>query len=225
MNFFRTPIFYAIVGVAIVLTIGWAIYDNIAAKRAAKNAASTTETTTTETATTTDIPVSNLTNLDPADFDAIVKRESALADQKALEVGSGYLLSTIEVSFGQNLSPDSTSSRYVYSSTADAKNNWMITIAQTSGNYLRALVPKDDYLGDLSAINTKLVKYNYVTALQLAEKAGGMSWRENNKLLSVKLTLRHSGANNWLLWIVQYASSERDFTVQLDANSGKVITE
>ena len=101
----------------------------------------------------------------------------------------------------------------------------MITISEPSSSFIRALVPKSDYLGNLQQMDTKYWKYNYVTALQLAEKNGGQDWRSKNTLASVKLTLRHTGANNWLLWIVEYSSDSDKLTVTLDANSGKVVTQ
>jgi len=216
MNF-RSPIILIIVVVAIFSVIGWAYYDNWQTKKSQEKA--------TATQTATEQPVSNLTNVDPTDFDSAVKKEFALANEKAAAVNPNYKLSTIEVEIDKDLLPESTNTRYVFSAPDDTLNNWMITISQVSGNYIRALVPKTDYLGSPELINTSLWKYNYVTALQLAEQNGGLDWREKNTLSSLKLTLRHSGTNNWLLWIVEYTGVDSNLTVKLDANSGKVVTE
>jgi hypothetical protein len=44
-------------------------------------------------------------------------------------------------------------------------------------------------------------------------------------LTGVKLTLKHAGKKNWLLWIVEYQGASENLTIQLDANSGRVIEE
>lgn len=209
----RSPIFIGILIIAILITVGWSYFSK------KKAAAPTTQTQTTET------KVSNLTNMDPTDFDETVKKEYALANSKAIEANTGAKIAAIEVEIGKDLLPASINVRYIFTSASDANNNWMITFSEVSGNYIRALVPKADYLGVVSEMNTKLWKYNYVTALQLAEKNGGLTWRESNELTDLKLTLRHAGANNWLEWIVEYHGASGNLTVKLDANSGKVVTE
>lgn len=215
MNF-RSPIVLIIVVAAILFVAGWAYYDNWKTK-------SQLQTTTTQN--TSAQKVSNLTNIDPADFDAIVKKEYAVASEKAVAANPGYKLSAIEVEIDKDITPESVNTRYVFGAPSDTLNNWMITISQVSSNYIRALVPKTDYLGNLEPINTSLWKYSYVTALQLAEQNGGLSWREKNTLSNLKLTLRHSGVNDWLLWIAEYTGTNSNLTVKLDANSGKVVTE
>jgi len=215
MNF-RSPIVFVIIIVAVVIVAGWAYFENRSAEKKRQEAAIVAETPK---------PVSNLANLDPTDFDAVVKKEVAVATEKAVAVNPEFKISAIEVEIGQDLLPESTNTRYVFSAPTEKDNNWMITVAQVSRNYIRALIPKSDYLGEVEPINAGLWKYNYVTALQLAEKAGGLDWREKNELQSLKMTLRHAGAKKWLLWIVEYKGTSGDLVIQLDANSGNVVTE
>ena len=209
MNFFRQPIFYALLAIAIIVTIAISIVSN--------RKASTPTTTTTNTTT----QVSNLTNMDPTDFDSSTKNEYALAASKATVANSGNKIALIEVNLDKDMLPTNVSTRYAFVAPTDANNNWVITI--TGGNFIRALIPKEDYLGSLTAFDTKLWKYNYVTALKLAEKNGGLTWRENNTLLAVKLTLRNVGTTSQLAWNIQYLSSDANFTVKFDANSGKLL--
>lgn len=208
----RQPIVIVFLVVAILAAIGWTWYAN-----RAKSTPATTTTTTTQ--------VSNLTNADPTDFDSPIKTEYATANAKALEANAADKLAAIEIDIGPDLQTASVMSRYIFVASNNTKNNWLITFSESSGNFIRALVPKEDYLGDPPVMNTALWKYNYVTALQLAEAAGGQTWRASNTLTGLKLTLKHSGANNWLMWIVEYQSDGGGFTVDLDANSGKVITQ
>lgn len=208
MNF-RSTTFYIILIAAIAITASWTYFSNRSKQKAAEKQAATTEV------------VSNLTNLDATDFDPVVKNEYKLASDKALEANPGYLLSAIEIEIGKDLSPGSVTSRYVFTRSSDTDNNWIILVRQPSQNFLRSLVPTSDYLGKVTPINTTLWKYNYVTALQIAEKSGGLEWRESNELTKVKLTLKNGGTNNWLLWAIVYSSKDSEFSIRLDANSGK----
>ncbi|MEI6498838.1 MAG: hypothetical protein WCO23_02660 [bacterium] len=169
--------------------------------------------------------ISNLTNINPADFDSIVKNEYSLSSLNAKEVQADNQLSAIDIEVASDLKPSSVTSRYVYSSANDATYNWLMTFTQLSNNFTRMLIPKEDYLGQLTVINTKLWKFNFVTALQIAEKNGGMKWRENNDILGIRLTLRHTEPKNWLLWTIEYKGKEGNLILRIDANSGRVVDE
>lgn len=209
----RRRIIYLAITVVVVIALGWAYYSN---KKNSQNK----KTTIPPPAT-----VSNLTNLDPTDFDAAVKNEYAIATAKAAEVKPDYKIAELDVNVDKTLSVDSINTRYIFSAPSDTSNNWMITIAATTQSYIRALVPKDDYAGNVTPFDTSHWKYNYVTALQLAEKAGGLDWRNSNTLVAVKLTLKQDDAkNNLLEWIVNYSGADNiNKTIILDATSGKAI--
>ncbi len=169
--------------------------------------------------------IANLTNLDPTSYDSIVKNEFSLANEEAVAADNDNKLSAIDIQIGPDLSPSSVVSRYAFSSDKDTNNNWTMTFTEINTNFSRALIPKADYLGNISEINTGLWKFNFVTALQIAEKNGGLKWRESNKLDGVRLTLRYSDPNNWLLWSVQYKGDNSSLLVKIDANSGRVVTD
>jgi len=211
MDFFKKPVFYLIILVAITIAATWTYFSD---KKKNSSLTSTQETQ--------EDVISNLTNLDPADFDNTVKQEYSLAVEKAKAVKSDYKLSMIEVEIENSLTPESVNTRYIFSASKDTKNNWMITISALSGNFIRALVPQEDYAGKLSNIDTAQWKFNYVTALQLAEKKGGLDWRETNTLTGMQLTLKNE--NNKLIWLVQYNSADSSKTFKFDASSGEEIS-
>lgn len=211
---FKRPVVIVIFLLALTSAIIWSYIDN---RRQSKNSnlQSTTEATT----------IVNLTNVDATDFDSAVKAELELAESKAVEVNSQNKLAASQYELPADLLPNSGLSRYIFSAENDKNNNWSITISQDSSNYIRALIPKADYLGEMPAVNSKLMKFNYVTALQIAEKNGGLEWREKNELAGVKLTLRHTSPKNWLTWTIEYQGKEQFATLKknIDANSGQII--
>ncbi len=204
----RRRLIIIFVVVVIAIGIGWAYY----AKKKTSQPAPAKKTA-----------VSNLSNLDPTDFDAAVKSEYALAASKAIEVNPDYKVAVIEVNVDKDLSVGSISTRYIFTAPTDTANNWMITVAAATQSYIRALVPKIDYAGNVIPFGTNLWKYNYVTALQLAEKAGGLDWRNQNSLINLKLTLKTASADSILTWTVEYNGQNTNKTIILDAASGKVV--
>jgi type II secretory pathway pseudopilin PulG len=201
-----------IIVVAIVAALVWSYIDKRSQQKAEESA--------TDTAT---VQITNLTNVDATEFDQFVKDEYATANSKALEASSKYKLAAIVVELPASLEVNSGTDRYVFASDSDSVNNWVITFSQENQSHLRALIPKSDYIGNVPAIDTSLWKFNFVTALQIAEQNGGMGFREVNNLESVTLTLRHMEPNNWLAWGVEYKAKGTSFEVKIDANSGKVV--
>jgi hypothetical protein len=220
MNF-RQPAIYIIIIVSIILAFGWSYFK----KSKEEKPASVSTPVASEQQTDTAESISNLSNADPTDFDSITKKTYGEAEKKALETDSENKIAAIEIKIDENLSPDTVVTRYIFNSSSDSGNNWVITFSNSGSEYVRALIPVSDYMGTLTQMNTKAWRYNSVTALQLAEKNGGLTWRENQKLTGVKLTLKHAGKKNWLLWIVEYQGASENLTIQLDANSGRVIEE
>jgi len=213
-DLFKRPIVIGIVIAAIIAAIVWSYFDNRAnQKKADELAAQQAESTV----------IANLTNADPVDFDEFVKNEYAIARSKAEEVDSNNKLSAIIVELPSTLALNSGSDRYIFSSSKDTLNNWVITLDQLTQNYIRATIPKSDYMGEVTEIDTSLWKYNFVTALQLAESNGGKDWRENNTLDSAILTLKHTEPQNFLSWTIEYSATSSTFTRKFDATSGKLL--
>ncbi|OQA02685.1 MAG: hypothetical protein BWY68_00932 [bacterium ADurb.Bin400] len=219
MNAIKGPALAVIFMIALVITVVLSLISN----RADQNKQDNPEQT--PVSENTPVKIANLTNAYPSEFDPIIQAEYSVATERASEVNNKHQLAAIEIDLPADLQPNSGTSRYIYSAEDDTKNNWIITFSQSNGNYIRALIPKGDYMGTLQPINTKLWKFNYVTALQIMEQNGGLSWREQHELQSVKLTLRHAPPKNWLTWQVEYKSKDTTFTRIIDANSGQIISE
>ena len=171
----------------------------------------------------TQVVITDLTNVDPALYDEPIKNEYAAAAAKSLEANPKLQLAAISVEIPPALGLKSANTRYIFVSDKDAINNWTITFASDTGNFIRAIIPKDDYMGNPTVMDTKLWKFNYVTALQITEKDGGLAWRENNELKGITLTLKHGDPNNWLTWTINYQGANSSFTRKIDANSGKIV--
>ena len=212
MEFLKKPIVLIIVAIIGAAVLFWSTFDR-------QDDNSIQE----EDATSEEVEIVNLTNLEPKDFDSVIRTEYAKANEEAKKVNQAYALAAIEIEIGQNLTQDEVLSRYIFTSSKDEENNWVYTVSQATGSYIRALIPKSDYFGSPTEMNTKLWQYNYVTALQLAEENGGQDFREESDITGVKLTLRHYGDDNWLMWIIRYDNELTNKTVYLDASSGDVL--
>jgi len=214
LDIFKKPVTIIIIFVAILLALGWSYYQSWRENR-----------NTTTPINQVPIEITNLANVDASEFDEVVTEEFALAKVKAQEVNANNSLGAIVIEL-PSMEINSGNSRYIFSNPEDAGNNWVFTISQLTGNYIRASIPKDDYMGDLDELNTKLWKYNYVTALQIAESNEGLNFRESNSIENITLTLKHSNPNNWLIWSVVYKSTTgNELSVKIDSNSGHIIEE
>lgn len=213
LDIFKRPITIIIVIVAVIIAMVWSYISKVIQQK------QVTATDTGSVSTAID-----LTTADAADFNEILRNELASATAKAIESDPQNKLAVIEIEL-PSLLINSGETRYIFTSENNKTENWLITFNQQSNSFLRAKVPKDDYMGDLPAMNTALWKFNYVTAIQITEDDGGLAWRNTNGLSGVTLRLIHNGQNNWLVWEVEYKSGEAIFSKMIDANSGKVITE
>jgi hypothetical protein len=215
MNFFKQPIFLGILAVALVITIIWSFVSN-------KNSATDTANDQTTSGDTVQFTTPSLINSEPSDVDNTVKDEVAAATKFALEFNPEFKLSVIEILIGSNLQQDSIVTRYAFSTTKDVRNNWVYTTNQSDGSFIRALIPKADYLGDIVPINASLWKYNYVSALQKADKSGGSDWRSKNTLLDITATLKESADLKKLYWTISYRSADSTNAVVVDATTLEV---
>ncbi len=212
LDIFKRPIVVIIIVAAIVIALVWSYASKLISDR--KNQQNSNQNTS----------ISDLTTIDPKEFDAVSQAEFEKANGMAILHDPKQQLAAIEIEL-PSLALNSGNTRYVFISESDTANNWTVTFSQQTGNFIRADIPKSDYLGSLSPINLTLWKFNYVTALQIAESEGGLKWREENGFGQAKLTLRHNGANNWLVWLVEYVSGDQTFSKIIDANSGKIVEE
>lgn len=210
MDLFKRPVVMIIVAVAIIIAITWSYISKVISNNKAAQQANDQ----------TMVSLIDLTNIDAKEFDELVKTEYATALAKALEANAKNQLSAIEVVL-PSLELKAGEVRYIFSSASDSRNNWTISFSRDTENFLRAEIPKEDYMGILGPINTALWKFNYVTALQIAEKNGGKDWRDQNGLGNANILLKQFP--NDLEWMVTYRSGEASKIINIDAATGKVI--
>jgi hypothetical protein len=213
MDFLKKPIFIGAIAVLLVIIVIWSFVSN-------KNAANNTPTDQTSTSGDTAVSTtSDLTTVDPSDFDEVAKGELLAATKYAVEFNPEFKISVVEVQIGATLQKESIVSRYAFSTTKDVRNNWIYTTDQSNGSFLRALIPKADYLGDIVPINMTLWKSNYIAALQLADKNGGSDWRSKNTLQSITATLKESADLKKLYWTLEYKGSDSSYVAVIDATT------
>ena len=219
LDFLKKPIFIIILAAALIIAGTWAYISNRnQAKEEKKNAES-------EEKAAEQVEIVDLTNIDPASSNEDIASQLSIADGKAGEVDKKFQLIAVEVRLSGSLATGSGDTSYIYSSSTDKINNWLITISNTSGKFVRARVPKEDYIGNLGAINRDYWKLNYVVALQIAEKNAGLDFRNSNEITEVRLTLKNSDPKNWLYWFVDYVSKNSMKEVQIDASNGSVVVQ
>lgn len=202
----------------VLLIIGFAIYAIVRTRTKTpeqpEKVAETTEAPTEE----------DLTNIDPATLDSQIQENLNLATSKALGWRSDAALVYVQYKI-TSLMPGEGMETYVYDSPSVKDVHYTVTISQKSKNYIRAIIPTEDYLGSgLLAIDFKYWKTNFDSALQIAEKEGGKDFREKNLDWTIELNLKRGEPKNWLYWIVEYKTKEGEsLTVQINPYSGEVV--
>ncbi len=166
----------------------------------------------------------DLTNLDPSQFDTQLKQNLDLATEKAKKWRSDAVLVYVQVKL-TSTTPGQGSETYVFDSPTLKDYHFAFTISQKSKNYIRAIIPTEDYLGSgLLPIESKYWKLNYVSALQLSEEEGGKEFREQNLDWEIELNLKRGEPQNWLYWFVEYKTEAgASLSVQINSNTGEVV--
>jgi hypothetical protein len=167
--------------------------------------------------------ISNLTNIDPKTLDEGAKNQVGIADGKAAEADKKLQLIAVEMIIPGALAISTGDVNYVYSSSSDKINNWVISISNSSGKFVRSRTPKEDYMGDLKVIDRAFWQINYVSALQIAEKNGGLDYRNGTDVSQVVLTLKNAEPKGWLYWFVDYYGPGNMKEVQIDAGNGSIV--
>jgi len=218
LDFFKKPIFIIILAVALIVAGVWAYISDRNFQKAAEQEAAKVE----EAADTAPI-ISNLTNIDPTTLDSGIAEQITIADGKASEFDKRFQLAAVEIRLESSLDVGGGDSTYAYTSTSDKVNNWLVTVSNSSGKFVRSRTPKEDYLGDLTAINRSFWKINYPNALQIAEKNGGLDFRNSNEIFEVRLTLKNGEPKGWLYWFVNYFGKSNVKEIQIDAGNGSIV--
>jgi len=172
----------------------------------------------------------DLTNLDPSSALDETKANFKVAQEKAILWHPDAVLYSTSAKITSTLDWQDVIEVYTFGSAQEPANWWTISISVRSKNYVRAIIPKEDYLGaNLTPIALQYWKINYLEAFQTAEKNGGKDWRNNqkNSNYQITVTLAHAEPNNYLYFIVEYQNSDGSDkkTIQINANNGEVVNQ
>ncbi|MBI4023189.1 hypothetical protein HY375_03445 [Candidatus Berkelbacteria bacterium] len=175
----------------------------------------------------TDPGTEDLTAIPTFEHDAALDRHLASATAAALEWQSDAVLHYVSVELPASLARDSGNEVYVFGSEQDAANWWTYSLSQATEKFVRAIIPKADFLGDqVIPISTQYWKMNFAEALQLAEANGGADFRARQPGTRATLFLSQRAPRGWLWWTVEYkAPSGELFTLLVNPNRGEVIDE
>lgn len=148
----------------------------------------------------------------------------AKAEEKAKLWKADAAIIHYSVRFVPELTVGAITETFSYGSPAQAFDWWTITIAGKTGKAVRAVIPKEDYLGtSYTAIPRTYWKSNYVDALQLADTHGGFEYRTKYPDSEIAATLAVGEPKGYLWWSVDYRSPIADPLVILINASTKEV--
>lgn len=175
---------------------------------------------------------SNLLTIEADTIEALQSEKLNFANKKANDWQSNSKLVAVQVEVPSSLRKENVSTRYIYSSPSVNYYYWTIAISADNTSYIRALIPKEDYLNsNLDIILNDFWKFNYVQALQIADENGGSDWRETNNLGQVTMVLSRGQPNNYHYWNIEYVAVDEDgqridsnnFKLKISSYSGEIV--
>lgn len=146
--------------------------------------------------------------LDPAvlapEFQALYDATSQKA--KTWKADAQLVHYSIKLPF--NFAVDQATEVFTFGSSTDAYNWWTLTYSHKTKKSVRALIPKEDYLGSgYSPVPTQFWKIQYIDAIQLAESHGGEQFRRDHVQGDVTISLAVGQPKNYLWWTSEYRSA------------------
>lgn len=148
-----------------------------------------------------------------------------LAKTKAKAWKADAYLAAYNLKIPQSLASTEAAETFVFGSPSDQTNWWTISLDK-KGGYIRASIPKEDYLGqNLQPIDEKAWVKNYIEALQIAEKSGGSDFRTKNPESEISMVLAQTTPNNWLWWKLDYQAATTNMTILVSARDGQAYNE
>lgn len=170
----------------------------------------------------------DLTDVDPSGLKSGINSNYELSKEKVKSWKENAKLYSASAKIAPTLDPKDVVEIYTYGSPDWSNWWWTISISARSGNYIRAIIPREDYLGtNLQPVAIKYWDLSYVEAFQIAERNGGKDWREKQtELIQTTATLAHSDPSNYLHWVVEYQtiSGSEKKSVKINAYTGEVVT-
>lgn len=153
-------------------------------------------------------PKTTLLTLEPTQLDPTFQVNKDLADKKVKDWKADAVLYQVAVKLPPNLSVGQITEVLTYGSPTDAYNWWTMTISEKTGKSIRAIIPKEDFLGTtLQPVPTKFWQINAIEALQLADVNGGAAFRLKHPDAQVTINLAVSQPKNFLWYSVEYETA------------------
>lgn len=168
----------------------------------------------------------NLIDTDPAAIETIASQNYELAKSKAISWKPDAVVVTAQVKLPADLALNKANETYIFGSASDTVHWWSFSVSEQTGKYIRAIIPKEDYLGtDAKPINVKYWRMNYAKALQLTDKSGGSEFRSANPDTQITATLHQAQPNNWLWWEIEYKSASSKLILKVNPNDANIVDE
>lgn len=164
---------------------------------------------------------------DSMNYDATITANFEQAEISALAWQKDAQLMLVSVKLPSDLSLNNSTNTFTYGSENVFDYWWTYSLAESSGKTVRALVNKDDYLGNnVKPINKTYWRTNYIEAFQIADNYGGKEFRQNNPNTAISLTLSVSEPKGWLWWLVEYKTPlGENFSVRINPNDQTIVNE
>lgn len=133
----------------------------------------------------------------------------------------------VTVTWPPNLARGRAKRVYVFGSPTETATWWTVAMHEQTGERVRSLIPKEDYLGpNVAPIARKYWQVNAVQALQIADGEGGKQFRQEHPGAQVSASLITQGPKGWLWWIVSYRGEDNQtLQVRIDPATGDVYNE
>lgn len=160
----------------------------------------------------------------PTALEPTIKANYDLAQAKVKDWHQNAVLYQISAKIPANLAIGQVTEVYTYGSADEAYNWWTLSVSDKTDKSVRAIIPKEDYLGTtLAAVPLQHWKMNYVEALQLAEVNGGSQFRAAHSDTQVTVNLAVGEPKGYLWWSVEYESTAASYKVLVNPSSKEVI--
>lgn len=162
-------------------------------------------------------------SIDSEAVEAAAKENFKTASDKALSWHADAVFVYSQVKL-PDFTQDSGTETYVFDSPAAPTIHFVFTVSQKSKRFIRAEIPKEDYLGDLKAVPLNYWKISYLAALKIAEQNGGGDFRDSNLNWSIEINLKVDDPSSYLYWVVDYKTEGgNSLSVKINASSSEVV--
>lgn len=175
----------------------------------------------------TSIAGASSASVDPTAFDEAIQANYRAAETKVKAWQQDAVLYHVSARLPADLDLGKVTEVYTYGTATDAYNWWTYNISGKTGKAVRAIIPKEDYLGTtLQPIPLRFWQSNYIEAFQLAEANGGADFRASHSDASVTINLLVTDPSNYLWWSVEYESATSEpFKILINPATKEVFSE